>query len=54
MHYTDSFNSVLGDRKTPMPVSEKLCKEVVTLPNHQWLTDAEVEVVAKTVRKYYE
>jgi len=54
MHYTDSFNAVLGDRETPMPMSEKLCKEVVTLPNHQWLTDSEVETVAKTIKKYHE
>ena len=52
MHYTDNFNMVFGD-KTDMPMTERLTKQVISLPNHQWLTDAEVETVANTVKGYF-
>ena len=52
MHYTDNFNMIFGD-KTDMPMTERLTKQVISLPNHQWLTDAEIEVVANTVKGYF-
>jgi dTDP-4-amino-4,6-dideoxygalactose transaminase len=53
IHYTDNFNMTLGD-KTDMPMTDRLCKQVISLPNHQWLTDGEVETVANTVRNFFE
>jgi dTDP-4-amino-4,6-dideoxygalactose transaminase len=49
----DNFNMTFGD-KTDMPMTDRLCKQVLSLPNHQWLTDAEVETVANTVRNFFE
>ena len=53
IHYTDNFNMSFGD-KTDMPMTDRLCKQVISLPNHQWLTDGEVETVANTVRNFFE
>ena len=53
IHYTDNFNMTFGD-KTDMPMTDRLCKQVISLPNHQWLTDAEVETIANTVRNFFE
>lgn len=51
-HYTDNFAEFFGsDRK--FPNTENFCKKIITLPNHAWLNDAEIETVAKTVRQFY-
>lgn len=52
IHYTDNFAKFYGtDKKYPM--TDKFCNEVLTLPNHPWLTDSEIETVATTVRRFY-
>jgi|TARA_R110000803_G_scaffold52005_2_gene107195 dTDP-4-amino-4,6-dideoxygalactose transaminase len=51
-HYTDNFANYFGsDRKFPM--TDKLCKTIITLPNHAWMTDAEIETVANKVKDFY-
>jgi len=52
MHYTDNFANFFGSDKQ-FPGTDKLCGSVLTLPNHPWLTDSEVEKVASTVKEYY-
>ena len=51
-HYTDSFNDFFGDKKE-MPNTNMLCSSVLSIPNNQWLTDAEVETVAETLKKFF-
>ena len=51
-HYTDSFADFFGSEKT-FPVSKAICNEIITLPNHAWMTDAEVETVAEKVKSFY-
>ena len=51
-HYTDSFNDFFGDKKE-MPNTVMLCNSVLSIPNNQWLTDAEVETVAETIKKFF-
>ena len=51
-HYTDSFNDFFGDKKE-MPNTTMLCNSVLSIPNNQWLTDAEVETVAETIKKFF-
>ena len=43
----------LGLEKYNLPVTERLAKEVVRLPLHEWLTDDEIEWVIMSVKKYY-
>ena len=51
-HYTDSFNDSFGDKKE-MTNTTMLCNSVLSIPNNQWLTDAEVETVAETIKKFF-
>jgi len=34
-------------------MTDKLCKTIITLPNHAWMTDAEIETVANKVKDFY-
>ena len=52
LQYTDNFAEFFGSDKT-FPNTEKFCKNIIVLPNHAWLTDAEVEKVAATVNDFY-
>jgi dTDP-4-amino-4,6-dideoxygalactose transaminase len=51
-HYTDNFNDFFGNKKE-MPNTTMLCNSVLSIPNNQWLTDAEVETVAETLKKFF-
>ena len=51
-HYTDNFAEFFGSYKQ-FPNTENFCKKIITLPNHAWLNDSEIETVAKTVRQFY-
>ena len=51
-HYTDNFANFFGSNKT-FPITDKLCNEIITLPNHAWLKDSEVEKVIDTIRGFY-
>jgi len=52
LHYTDNFAEFFGSDKQ-FPRTNKLCASVLTLPNHPWLTDSEVEKVSSTVKEFY-
>ena len=39
--------------KKEMANTTMLCNSVLSIPNNQWLTDAEVETVAETIRKFF-
>jgi dTDP-4-amino-4,6-dideoxygalactose transaminase len=52
-HYTDNFAEYFGSNKK-FPNTDKFCKSVITLPNHAWMTDAEIETVASKVKNFYE
>jgi len=52
MHYTDNFAKHYGSTKE-FPMTDRFCREIITLPNHPWMTDAEVETVAKVVKDFY-
>jgi dTDP-4-amino-4,6-dideoxygalactose transaminase len=52
IHLTPSFAS-LGYKKGDFPVSEKMAREVVSLPIYPELTDGEVATVIQTVKKFY-
>lgn len=40
-------------RKVPLPVTEKLKKEVLTLPFYPGMTESEVDLVATAIKKFY-
>jgi len=52
LHLQDCFSD-LGYRPGDLPIAEKLCKEVLSLPIYSELATDQIECVAKTVRKYY-
>ena len=51
-HYTDNFADYFGSTKK-FPNTDLFCKSVITLPNHAWMTDNEVETVANSVKEFY-
>lgn len=53
LQYTDNFADFFGSDKK-FPNTDRFCANIIVLPNHAWLTDAEVEKVAKSVSKYYQ
>jgi len=52
LHLQDCFNE-LGYKQGDMPVAERLCNEVLSLPIYPELSPEEIEFVAKTVLKFY-
>ena len=52
LHYTDNFANFFGSDKK-FPNTEIMCNKIITLPNHPWLTDAEIEIVAEKVKSFY-
>jgi dTDP-4-amino-4,6-dideoxygalactose transaminase len=52
LHLQECFME-LGHREGDLPVAEKLCGEVLSLPVYPELTEEQVEYVAKTVLKFY-
>jgi dTDP-4-amino-4,6-dideoxygalactose transaminase len=52
LHLQDCF-AELGYKQGDMPVAEKLCKEVLSLPVYPELLREEIEYVAETVLKFY-
>jgi dTDP-4-amino-4,6-dideoxygalactose transaminase len=52
LHLQECFSN-LGYRQGDFPVSEKLCKEVLSLPIFPELTTEQIEFVARTILKFY-
>ena len=52
LHLQDCFNE-LGYREGDMPVAERLCNEVLSLPVYPELSPKDIEYVARTVLKFY-
>jgi dTDP-4-amino-4,6-dideoxygalactose transaminase len=52
LHLQDCF-SELGHRQGDMPVAERVCAEVLSLPVYPELLPDQIEYVAKTVLKFY-
>ena len=52
LHLQDCFSD-LGYKQGDMPVAEKLCSEVLSLPVYPELSPDEIECVAGTVLKFY-
>lgn len=52
VHLTRAFR-YLGYKKGDFPVSEKLCREILSLPLYPELTDAEAETVVTAVKKFF-
>jgi len=54
-HYTDNFAEFFHgkDQKNNFPNTNMFCEKVLTLPNHAWLTDAEIETVSQKVKDFY-
>ena len=52
LQYTDNFAKFFGSHKK-FPNTDKFCKNIIVLPNHAWLTDAEIEKVASTVNDFH-
>lgn len=52
LHLQDCFKE-LGYNKGDMPVAEKLCNEVLSLPVYPELSPDDIEYVARTVLKFY-
>lgn len=52
LHLQDCFSD-LGYRQGDMPVAEKLCHEVLSLPVYPELTPEQIEYTAETVLKFY-
>lgn len=45
--------SYLGYKKGDFPVCERQVEHIFSLPNHQYLTDREIEYVSDTIHKFY-
>ena len=52
LHLQDCFTE-LGYKEGDLPVAERLCGEVLSLPIYSELTEEQIEYVAKTVLKFY-
>ena len=52
LHLQDCFKE-LGYKRGDMPVAEKLCNEVLSLPVYPELLPEDIEYVARTVLKFY-
>jgi len=52
LHLQECFAD-LGCREGDLPVAEKLCTEVLSLPIYPELTAEQVEYVAKTALEFY-
>ena len=52
LHLQECFRG-LGYREGDLPVAEKLCREVLSLPVYPELTEEQIEYVGKTVLKFY-
>ena len=48
-----SAKSLVKDKAKNFPKTNKFCKSIISLPNHPWLTDAEIETVADKVKDFY-
>lgn len=54
IHYTDNFAEYFdASNQNNYFGTKKLCNHALSLPNHQWLSDAEVETVSKFVKKFF-
>ena len=54
LHYTDNFADYFdSSNRDNYPGTKRLCEHSLSLPNHQWLTDIEVETVAQTVKNFF-
>jgi dTDP-4-amino-4,6-dideoxygalactose transaminase len=51
-HYKDNFADFFGNAKK-FPYTEIFCNNVLTLPNHPWMFDSEVETVADKVKEFF-
>jgi dTDP-4-amino-4,6-dideoxygalactose transaminase len=51
-HYKDNFADFFGNTKK-FPYTEIFCNNVLTLPNHPWMFDSEVETVADKVKEFF-
>jgi dTDP-4-amino-4,6-dideoxygalactose transaminase len=48
------YHTAYKGRYAPhIPVADKLIKEIVSIPNHEKMTDAEVEYVVSSIREFY-
>jgi len=52
LHLQDCF-SELGYKEGDFPITERLCKEVLSLPVYPELTAKQIEYVAKTILEFY-
>jgi len=52
LHMQECFRE-LGYRRGELPVAERLCEEVLSLPMYPELTDEQIEYVAATTLKFY-
>jgi dTDP-4-amino-4,6-dideoxygalactose transaminase len=52
LHLQECFEG-LGYRQGDLPITERLCNEVLSLPVYPELTHQQIEYVAKTVLKFY-
>jgi UDP-2-acetamido-2-deoxy-ribo-hexuluronate aminotransferase len=49
MHFQPAY-AAYGEGPGSLPVAERLSEEVISLPFHPYLTDAEIDLVATAVR----
>jgi dTDP-4-amino-4,6-dideoxygalactose transaminase len=52
LHLQKAFE-VFGYKRGDFPVTEKLCKRIITLPVHQHLEKAHIDYMIKKVREFY-
>jgi dTDP-4-amino-4,6-dideoxygalactose transaminase len=52
MHLHPTF-AECGQKRGSLPVAEKACKEIISLPLWPYMTEAEAGEVAEAVRKFY-
>lgn len=56
IHYPEPLHqqpAFVAHWRGPLPEAERLCRSVLSLPIHAWMTDAEVDYVASAVSRFF-
>ena len=51
IHYNPIHNTTLYNKKTKLPVTEKVGKEIVSIPMHTNLTDSNIDYIISNINK---
>jgi len=53
VHLADFYTRELGHKRGELPITEKVCGQILSLPMYPTLTDAEIDYIAETIAKFF-